>query len=302
MLHVINFADANYARQQELNTSSAYERGKADKVISYHEEAIEPLRERYPDHFAIKRGFGLWFWKPYLIMKAMDEINEGDYLFYCDSGAVFIDDIHQLLPDLEASGRSMLVFEQPLRACCFTKGETYHLLGCNDFSGNQLLGGYILLRKCEESYKYMQEWHEAMTDIRVLSGEKFLPEIKDHRDFVSHREDQSVLTLLCKKWGIEGHRDPSDFGEFPWQYAMAGGFHRKKYPNSHYPTLLLCVRKEDPNVYEQRYRKAVADKHSDLYYDIKTWWRILPNKIKHTGKVILLSMGLECLHKKIKSK
>lgn len=300
MFYVINFADANYVRQQKLNTKSAYERGKADKVISYHEEDIEPLRERYPGHFAIKRGFGLWFWKPFLIMRAMDKMNEGDYLFYCDSGAVFIDDIHQLIPDLEISRRSMMVFEQPLRACCFTKGETYHLLGCNDFSGNQLLGGYIFLRKCEESYKYMQEWHDAMTDLRVLSGEMYMPEIKDHRDFISHREDQSVLTLLCKKWGIEGHRDPSDFGEFPWQYAIAGGFHRKEYQNSNYPTLLLCVRKENPIDYEERYRKAVANKRSDLYYDTKTWWRTLPNRLKHTGKILLLSLGLDSLYKKLK--
>lgn len=298
MLYVMNFADANYAYQQEQNTSSAYERGKADKVINYYEEDIEALREHYPEHFAIKRGFGLWFWKPYLIMKAMDEINEGDYLFYCDSGAVFIDDIHQLIPDLETSGKSMMVFEQPLRACCFTKGETYHLLGCNDFSGNQLLGGYIFLRKCEESYKYMQGWHIAMTDLRVLSGEKFLPEVKDHRDFVSHREDQSVFTLLCKKWGIEGHRDPSDFGEFPWQYAMAGGFHRKKFPNSHYPTIILCIRRADAKSYEMAYRNKVKNRRSDFYYDMTTWKKTLPNRIKHFGKVMLIKIGLYRLKKK----
>ncbi|MCM1108882.1 MAG: hypothetical protein NC388_07490 [Clostridium sp.] len=66
-------------------------------------------------------------------MKAMDEINDGEYLFYCDSGAVFISDTHRLIPDLDASGKDMMVFEQPLLARAFTKRETYHLLGCSDY-------------------------------------------------------------------------------------------------------------------------------------------------------------------------
>ena len=302
MLYVINFADANYARQQALNTKSAREQGKADAVFEFHEEDIMELKEQFPEHFGIKRGFGLWFWKPYLIMKAMDKVNDGDYLFYCDSGAVFIYDIHQFIPDLEASGKDMMVFEQPLLAHCFTKGETYHLLGCNDYAGNQLLGGYIFLKKSAESRRYMQEWHDAMTDLRVLSGDKFFPEIKDHRDFIAHREDQSILTILCKKWGIEGHRDPSDFGEFPWQYALVGGFHRKKYPNSHYPTLLLCVRREDPVLYAERYKRAVENKHSDLYMDIRSWLNYQPKRIRHLGKVLLLSLGLKGLYARLHPK
>lgn len=300
MLYVINFADANFMRQQALNTKSAYEKGKVDYVIEFHEEDIMELKAQYPEHFKIKRGFGLWFWKPYLIMKAMDRVDDGDYLFYCDSGAVFIRDIHQFIPDLEASGSDMMVFEQPLLAHCFTKGETYHLLGCNDYTGNQLLGGYIFLKKSAESRRYMQEWHDAMTDLRKLSGEKFCPDIKDHRDFIVHREDQSILTILCKKWGIEGHRDPSDFGEFPWKYAVAGGFHRKKYPNSHYPTLLLCVRREDPDMYAERYRETVENKHSDLFMDIKVWWAYMPKRIRHYGKLLLLSLGLKDLYARLK--
>jgi len=300
MLYVINFADTNYARQQELNTLSAYEKGKADRVIEFHEEDIMELKKLYPEHFKIKRGYGLWFWKPYLIMKAMDEINDGGYLFYCDSGAVFISDIHRLIPDLDASGKDIMVFEQSLLARAFTKGETYHLLGCSDYEGNQLLGGYIFLKKSEKSRGYMQQWHDAMTDLRVLSSEKFLPGIKDHKDFISHREDQSVLTILCKKWGIEGHRDPSDFGEFPWQYASVGGFNRRKYLNSHYPTLLLCVRREDPAAYAEKYRKAVANKRSDLYMDIRSWYHNLPKRIRHKGKIFLLTLGLEGVYKRLK--
>lgn len=173
-LYVCNFADEGYKSQQQFNTKSAYDKGRADKVIEFHPEDLHELKGKFPEHFKIKRGYGLWFWKPYLILKAFEQMTNGDYLFYCDSGAVFINDIHKMIPDLDESGNDMMVFEQPLLARCFTKGETYKLLDCTDFSGNQLLGGYILLKKSSQSIGYMKSWMEAMSDLRVLNGERVI--------------------------------------------------------------------------------------------------------------------------------
>ena len=78
MLCVCNFADEGYAVQQRLNTKSAYKKGKADKVFEYHPSDLIELKAKYPDHFKIKRGYGLWFWKPFLILKAMEQMADGD--------------------------------------------------------------------------------------------------------------------------------------------------------------------------------------------------------------------------------
>lgn len=301
MLYVLNFADVRYACQQRLNTQSAYEKGRADKVLEFHEEDIVDLKVHYPEHFKIARGFGLWFWKPFIILQALSRINDGDYLFYCDAGAVFIDDLHLLIPDLEASGKDVMVFEQPLLARQFTKAETYHLLHCSDFTGNQLLGGYVLLKKSKASIGYMQEWLEAMGDVRVLSSERFLPEIPERSDFVSHREDQSVLTILCKRWGIEAHRDPSDFGLFPWQYSTCGTYAPKQYPNSHYPVILLCVRRANPDTYRRTYERNLKLHRWGLYNYQTVWLRVmLPRHIRHAGRVVLEHLGLGRLHRWMK--
>lgn len=293
MLYVINFADKTYQQQQQLNTRSAYEQGKADMVFEFHEKDITTLKEEFPEHFKIKRGYGLWFWKPFLILKAMEKLNNNDYLFYCDSGAIFIDDIHKLIPDFEASKKDIMVFEQPLLSRCFTKKETYHLLGCNDFTGNQLLGGYILLKKSPQSIKYMKEWFYAMSDIKVLSAKKFFPSIIEDKDFRVHREDQSVLTILCKKWEIEAYRDPSDLGLFPWGYLRAGGYHRKKYHNSHYPPILLCVRKNDPITYKKNYDKALKLYKIGLNNEFTARVKLMPMYIRHWGRLFAQSIGME---------
>ena len=292
MLCVCNFADEGYAVLHRLNSKSAYKKGKADKVFEYHPSDLIELKAKYPDHFKIKRGYGLWFWKPFLILKAMEQMADGDYLFYCDSGAVFIEDIHKLIPDMEKAGDDMMVFEQPLLARCFTKGETYKLLDCTDFSGNQLLGGYILLKKSSQSIGYMKSWMEAMSDLRVLNGEKSDLSIADHKDFIAHREDQSVLTILCKKWGINAHRDPSDCGIFPWQYLRAGGYHRKRYHNSHYPVILLCVRKNNPEAYERNYRKAGRLQKLGLNNELTARIGLLPMYMRHLGRLLVNNIGL----------
>lgn len=299
MLYVLNFADQNYRNQQQQNSLTASNIGKADRVLEFFEEDLQELREAYPEHFKIQRGYGLWFWKPFLILKAFSQIKDGDYLFYCDSGAVFIDDIHLLIPDLEKSGKDMMVFEQPLLSKCFTKAETFHLMGCTDYSGNQLLGGYILLKKSKESIYYMEEWLKAMSDIRVLSSATYCPNISEHKGFISHREDQSVLTILCKKWGIKGHRDPSDFGIFPWQYMRAGGYHRKKYPNSHYPVILLCVRKNNPESYRLSYEKALRRYKLGLNNELITRIKLFPMHCRHWGRLFARRIGMESILNKV---
>lgn len=301
MLYVVNFADEKYRDKQILNTKSAYEKGKADKVFEYSPKDLTELKLKFPAHFEVKRGYGLWFWKPYVILKALERITEGDYLFYCDSGSVFIDDIHKLIPDMQESGEDIMVFEQPLLAECFTKMESFVLLNCDDYSGNQLLGGYILLRKSLNSIHYMEEWLQAMSDIRVLDPKIYLPEIKNPKNFRVHREDQSVLTILCKKWNIKAHRDPSDFGIFPWQYLRAGGYHRKKYYNSHYPTLLLCG-KYNPIAYEKNYYKALKKYRLGLNNEFIARIMLLPMYIRHWGKLFAQSIGMGDLLNRFLSK
>lgn len=291
-LYVCNYANEKYYTQQQLNTQSAHKKGKVDGVLEFHEQDIVELKKEYPEHFKIARGGGLWLWKPYIILKALGMIEEGDYLFYCDSGAVFVDDLHLMIPDLEASGHDLMVVEQPLLSHCFTKKECYELMDWHDYSGNQILSGYILMKKSKQSITYMQEWLDNMKDIRKAYGKKFLPEITEFKDYVSHREDQSVLDVLRQKWGLKGYRDPSDFGIFPWQYMRAGGYHRKKYPNSHYPVILLCVRKNNPESYERAYFKALRLNKIGLNNEFIARLKLLPMHMKHQGRIFANKVGM----------
>lgn len=165
-------------------------------------------------------------------------------------------------------------------------------MDCQDFSGNQLIAAFVFFLKSHASISYMESWFNEMLDIRVLSPQKFLSDIKEDKCFIAHREDQSVLTILRKRWKIQPFRDPSDLGLFPWAYMRAGGYHRKKYPNSHYPVILLHVRKNNPDKYEHFYRKAVRLHKLGLNNELTARIKLLPMYMRHWGRLMAEKVGL----------
>lgn len=77
-------------------------------------------KEQHVDIFSVKRGYGLWLWKPYFIVQTLKSLNEGDYLFYCDSGAYFLKPIDLLISVMEHDKQEIMCYEIPLLECQWT--------------------------------------------------------------------------------------------------------------------------------------------------------------------------------------
>ena len=97
MIYAVNFADESFQIQRAFNTKTAYSKGQVAKVFEFSPSDIEDsFLEKNKNIFSYERGHGLWIWKPYFILKALQEINEGDYLFYCDAGTFFVNKVQFL--------------------------------------------------------------------------------------------------------------------------------------------------------------------------------------------------------------
>lgn len=251
MIVVVNFSDAKFEKYRKFNSISAKLIGQADKVIEFNPSMIDDeFLNRNKAIFSHSRGFGLWLWKPYIVLKALEELKEGDYLMYCDAGAIFVNRINYLVKEMERSNQSIMLFELPLKEVQFTKSETFHLMAYKDYSQNQILGGYFLLKKNPQTVSFIKEWLNSACDERILSPNKFIKEIEEFDTFISHREDQSVLSILAHKRKLTVFRDPSNFGKKPWQYLSKGVIYSpKKYLNSNYPTIISSNRTSHPILY-----------------------------------------------------
>lgn len=216
---LVNYADSNYKNAQKLNSWTGKHIAKFDKVYSFGPDDIDPdYREKHKEIFSYKRGNGLWLWKSYLISKVLEESNDGDYIFYVDSGAFFLNNVDNIIKSMRKD-EEIWVSDCPLLESCFTKPECFELMDCNDDrykNTNQIQATYILLKNCPEVRKFIAIWKRFCENHELLSPKGSL-DISSNlgNGFVAHREDQSILSLLCKKHNIKPHRDPSHRGYMP---------------------------------------------------------------------------------------
>jgi len=263
MITLLNFADDTFKSKQNWNSFTAKLFGKIDNIIEYTPKDIDAVfLSENKKLFKYNKGFGNYFWKPYLINKALKKINEGDYLFYADSGSIFLKSILPLIEHLEKNNKKILSFSLPLIEKQWTKRDSFFLMECDDPKYTdtcQILSGFILIKKCYESENFINQFLTYSMDERVLSDAENVMGLPNHSEFIAHRHDQSIFSLLCKKnidiVLVEG--DLSDYGYFPQNYLYKQEYiyNKEMLDNDKYifKGTVLCNRKVNPLKYYLKY-------------------------------------------------
>jgi len=236
---LVNYADKTFSQAQKLNAKTGFEIGGFDDVRSFAPEDID--EKFYAENKELLnefRGNGYWLWKPYFLLKVLEEAQEGDFVFYCDSGAVFSDKIDYLVDVSNTLKQDVLVFEIPYLEKEWTKRDAFILMDCDESQYADTLqrcSGFILCRKSEESMEFVGEWLAYQKDRRIVTDKNNVLAEDNYENFQEHRHDQSVLSLLSKKYNLTAFRDPSQYGnEFMDQYT-----------NSPYPQIVDSTRKRN---------------------------------------------------------
>ncbi|CAH8282821.1 galactosyl transferase GMA12/MNN10 family protein [Mariniflexile fucanivorans] len=224
MITLVNFADKKFKKKRNWSSFTAKLFGKVNKVIKYGPEDIDKAYiEKNKESVKYRdKGFGNYFWKPFIVNKALNEINDGEYLFYADSGTLFIKTVVPLIKHMEKQEKNIMCFRLPLIEKQWTKRDAFLLMDCDKAyykDSTQIMGGFIILKKCKESMEFINQWIKFSSDNRILSDDENVMGKSNDREFIAHRHDQSVLSLLSKKHSnvlIEG--DITDYGCFPYRY------------------------------------------------------------------------------------
>ena len=170
-----------------------------------------------------KRGYGFWFWKPYLIKKMMNNINDNDIIHYIDVGCHIIKNknkkFNEYLNFLIEEKNWILPFQyyfdenQRNNGINYPERQEYKytksdLLKYFNFTNSkeitdtpQFWAGNILIKKSKESKDFLSEWINIMYNNFHLVDDS-ISKINNHKDFIENRHDQSVFSLLCKKYKL----------------------------------------------------------------------------------------------------
>ncbi len=210
----IAYGSKDYKKAVELNLQTALEHG-ADEVKAYGPKDL-PLWFiiRNLIHFLRYPQCAYWVWKPYVILKALKGMREDEYLFYVDSAAVYINDVALLLDVFERDRLYIMAFNVDKIEKEYTKGDALFFLNADRpeiVNSNQRMSGFIVLKKCPETMKFVEKWLKACQNLLIVWGNRNFFK-KNYPEYVANRNDQTAFSLLTKKAGIPAYRDPSQYG------------------------------------------------------------------------------------------
>lgn len=264
---LINYSNKFYTRAQKNNTNSAIKLGCFKKVISYQPDDIDELfYQTNQDILVSPRGAGYWLWKPYFIKKTLSLMSDGEYLFYCDSGSLFVNSVADLFKFVKTTNQDIIPFEIQFTESHYTKRDCFILTNTDEIkyhNSKQRLAGFSVWKKTEDVMNFIDEWLSFAQDERIITDKENQMGFPNYDGFIEHRHDQSLFSLLTKKHNLKAFRDPSQYGNTLFDL----------YPKSKYSQLLFLTRERDVNFFEflkKKIRPYFSSSLQSFYLKIKT--------------------------------
>ena len=194
---------------------AAIDNAKMDYAEALDLSAVSaPFQIAHQQILRMSRGAGYWLWKPYVMLQALvHKLNDGDLLIYQDSGSYIHKDAGPLLRLCQDQKPSILTFTMRFKEHQYSKRDALILMGMDDpivwhKDQEQRLANLVVAMKNCETIQYFMEYLAYAMDPRINTDKKNVLGKPNIKPFVENRHDQTVHSLLSKKWGILTLRDP----------------------------------------------------------------------------------------------
>ena len=232
----VNYIDAGYRLLNQVANLRIF-----DHLIKYLDSDLKQDRKFWSAHEQFieqnPKGWGYWIWKPYILLKTLEEMNDGDLLLYCDSGCE-VDDRNkaQIIELLEITQRDLLLGSLvrpewgPESRWC--KRDLLDEIGINGresfMSTAQHQASALFIKKCGQTLQLMHEWYRLASNYHLIDNSLSIHQ--NLETFVEHRHDQSIFSLLTKKCGLfsSTYLTPDDYQGTIYLYRTKNGISRIK--------------------------------------------------------------------------
>ncbi len=213
---LINYADLTYFESRRNNTISGTEVAGFDKVIEYTRSSIDAeFQDKHSGILNQTRFAGYCLWKPYIILKTVQEVDDDDMVFYCDAGCTFIGDMQPYFDICEKEKNGLILFRSNQLNETWTKRDCFHLMGMDSLAYTKtehLCASFVLCKKTDFVLDFLSEWLEYMKDPRIATDMPNACGLDNYPVFRDHRADQSVLSLLSRYHNVSLLKDLTQFG------------------------------------------------------------------------------------------
>lgn len=211
-VRVVSYAHGCCRRAQRRNRQSALDAEAASVHALRYQHLLEgsEFARRHAQILRETRGSGLWIWKPLAISWALKHANRGDIVVYLDAGNRFQSNVSLPLQTARLLANSDVAAWRI--SCCLERHWTSRCvidaLGAASDAAivdtEQVTAGFVLLRRTELAERFVAEWLAATENHTLLKGECGGVNFPG---FCEHRADQSLFSLLFKRYGFHAFSD-----------------------------------------------------------------------------------------------
>ncbi len=210
-----------YRAQAHLNTT-AKQHG-LDGAISYTDVGREwEFVKKYSDILKDTRGYGFWQWKSLILLDAMSQVDYGDIIMYSDSGSCIVNSMDYVFDVCNKS--EIVLFEnrdgnykrETHKNIEWTKRDCFVLMDCDEEKyhiASQADAAYQIYKKTDRVLEFLNIYNGYCSNENIISD---LPNItkENYPQFIDHRHDQSIISLLAVKYNIPLLPEPSEWGNY----------------------------------------------------------------------------------------
>ena len=179
-----------------------------DNIIGYTDQDLKQDTEYWGKHRDFiennQRGYGYYIWKSWVVKRTMENMKNDDILVYVDAGCTINTYAKKRLEEyvdmVRKSKHGIISFQMDLSSQKYTKIELFDYMEVSqeDRTKKQFVAGILILRKNENTMKIVNEWYRVSHIPEMINDERSMIQ---HPDFIDHRHDQSILSILFYKYG-----------------------------------------------------------------------------------------------------
>lgn len=196
-VYLVSYAAGHevFYQNQHALVQSALNRG-VDFFLNYRQSLIDKkFYEKNKEVLNEKAGAGYWLWKPYVILKTLEQMPENAVLVYADTGVIFTSSLMPIIKHTEQYDGVFYVCE-PEIFLPLSKSTDIQVAKETGFSAMaeyekfpQLWAGFMIFKNTPLSRSFVKKWLDMCLKTNWLKG----------YGQGSHYHDQSLMAICFLK-------------------------------------------------------------------------------------------------------
>jgi hypothetical protein len=210
--HFVHYGDDAFAGARARIRREALSVGSFQTVHTFTPTDL-PACLTTPEHPG--SGPRFYVWKPHVVSRVLEAARDGDLVMYADSGCHFVRDPgpYLLAAATEPSGIYCMALEYADGtvhiARRWTKEDAFRALNVEPDDPlralSQILATVFVLRRQESTRRLVHRWETLCQDAHLVDDSP--SRAPNAPDFVAHRADQALWSILCRQAGATPRPD-----------------------------------------------------------------------------------------------